>query len=254
MRALRPDIPHSIGFLSIRLSVCLFLAISLVGCTVPEQVSVFKEPMKARIIKQEGDARAKEGMDPTNHENARTDWKFSFRPEFEFDLIGNEKREKEYWAKIKVKTCKANIDLDVVSYVHEKVPRDVLDHEKGHVEICRRYYERAEDAAFAAAESVIGKEFEGCGHTEKVAITQALNQAGTASGLIYREKTVDQVNSVSYHYDSIVREHRRDKNEGFPPLKEAVDGAFERHEKEATGSEKAKAQDADNQEASSRAR
>ena len=203
-------------------------AVILSSCSKPnETVSVTVDKPDVKIERVKSDTKQKD-FDPTIHEIAQTDWIFSIKPELNFSIKDERKDKKGYYLNLEVTGVKLNLALPVKTTVYEKAPQYILDHEKGHVEICTRIYERARTYAFDAANSTLGKTFEGFGSDRKLALSNALEMAAQDIAAPYRVNTAGVAERVSANYDRLCEKEDRQKLVG-----KTIDDAFAAAKKEA---------------------
>lgn len=162
----------------------------------------------------------KESMDSANLDAAATRWHFGIVPEFGFEIVEKGKKDNFQLVKVKITSVHLKISLPIKVLLSDKAEKVVEEHEKGHVEICKKYYEKAESEARRAAESVLGKTFEGMAPDEKAAMSQALITAGNEVGSSYN-RLVAVVNMVSEQYDKVML-----KSQNKKPIKQAIEEAI----------------------------
>lgn len=209
---------------AIILGLVLAATISLLnGCTQtkspPISIAVASPVVKIVTLKNVSTSDHKDT--PFNHEAARTDWAFSILTELDFSDL-EEKKESDGWhVWLTVTGVKLRLALPITTFLSEKAPKYVAEHENGHVSICRRIYEKSREIALDSSTKTIGKRFEGVGADRRQALSSALQLAGQAVAAPYREKTAGLADKVSSAYDQLCqREDRRNQ------VRQTVDEAF----------------------------
>lgn len=186
-------------------AVCFCMALLSASCKVQDQnpVSIVKNAPEIKWMRLDESTSLEVGMDPTDHYAAQTRWRFSIVPEFGFEIVENKKASGSFLTKVKITYVRMVLSLPITVQISKKADKIVESHEKGHIEICKRYYQKAEEFARKSAAGVIGQTYEGSGSTEKLALSQALVSAGADLGTRYSE-LMWTVNKVSQQYDQIM--------------------------------------------------
>lgn len=213
--------------------LCAAVVAVLAGSCAPKsKLEVFLEPPRIKTKVNKSDSAQKHDGAACDHESARTDWVFSIVPELDFS-IEDEKKEKDgYHIWIELTGAKLKLALPIITYVSEKAPKYVLDHEQGHVKICKRVYANCREYAVKAATAAIGKRFEGFGANHKLALSNAIDMAAQEIAAPYRTNSAGLADRVSSHYDQLCeKEERRDL------VDRTVEDAFIRVEAENKGAQ-----------------
>jgi len=185
------------------------LALSLSACGEKKNpVRIVVEPPSVQVVKVKATTTAAKKQ-VTDHEIARTDWMYSIQPELDIAIKDERKQQDGYHVWITLTGVKLKLALPIKTYVSEKAPNDVLNHEKGHVEICKRIYENSREYATKAANSAIGKTFEGFGTDRKLALSNALQIAAQEVTSPYRKDTSALADQVSSNYDLLCEKEDR---------------------------------------------
>ena len=209
-------------------------AVILSSCAQPkETVSVSVNEPEVKIERVKSDTKQKD-FDPTMHEIAQTDWIFSIIPELSFSIKDKKEDKKGYHLNLEVTGVKLKLALPIKTTVYEKAPQYVLDHENGHVEICRRIYKNARTYALEAAKNAFGKTYEGFGRDRKLALSNALEMAAQDIAAPYRVNTAGVAERVSANYDRLCEKEDRQKLVG-----KTIDDAFAAAIKELDDEQKA---------------
>lgn len=151
-----------------------------------------------------------------HNQSANTHWRFKCVPKFRFDIVENKKsgRAPEETVNVRLRITNVNVFLGcpVIIYLPKLAKPEVVSHEDGHFKICKKVYDRdARSAAQSAAQSLIGKEFEGSGKSLESASQEALHHAAQDMGRAFRSKTIDYLDRVSAYYDQLTPQHPESK-------------------------------------------
>lgn len=169
----------------------------------------------------------KEGVDPSNHETARTEWNYGIVPELGFKILKEEKVGKEYKVDLKITSVDLNLGLPIRLLISDKAPPDVVAHENGHIEICKRIYINAKEYGIQCSKKALGKVFSAMNADKKVAISQALRTAGQEIASPYRGLTAGIAKQVSDQYDYICQ-HSKEKL----PVEKLIEMSFSEIQKQ----------------------
>jgi hypothetical protein len=134
---------------------------------------------------------------------AFTKWIFHLYPQITYDPLEKRQTAKGLMVKLKVTGVTANISLLVSISISPKADKRTIDHENGHVKICAKVYSTADKAARLAAETILGKTYEGLGKDEDAASRDALSKAAAELTSLYRARTVEYADRISKFYDEI---------------------------------------------------
>lgn len=181
-------------------AVCLASLCMLPSCT-PLAVNIDRKPATVerkflnkeqveRLIKEEG-------------REAHTDWVFACESDLGFHI--ESKDVSPGYAKVDIKITRVNLalSLPMVIWMEKDARPYVVSHEEGHVEICKRIFDDAENAARLCADRVIGKTFMGQGDTLDQACKQALDLAVQELHESYHKETLEKANRISEAYDHL---------------------------------------------------
>lgn len=148
-----------------------------------------------------------------------TRWFYHCRPRLECDLISVKTLGEETQLTLIVRRVSMELSLDVDSACGEKA--HTREHEKGHVEICRRIYdERAEKAARQACQAVVGKQFTARAANRQAATQLAKKLAAQKICAQYRAQTAAVAEAVARAYDDIT-DHARNQVSAADGIKDA---------------------------------
>lgn len=205
----------TIGFLS---AACVW---TLSSCGSSQPVTLMKQPLRVERITfdPKGDLSQ---IPISGDEGAVTVWSFGCKTDFEFDIVEKTFLSKDdYMVTIKIKKCRVELSAPVKVYLPEKADQELIEHEDGHVEICRRIYSDADKQALIAASQVIGKDYQASGPTIEAACQKAVEDASLAISETYHNRASVSVNRISEIYDAL------DKAEPAP-ARQLVEKAFTR--------------------------
>ncbi len=202
-------------------------AVLVSSCAPKPSTEIVVEPPRIKTKVSKSEIAPSPDKAAYDHESARTDWVFSIVPELSFS-IKSEKMEKDgchIW--IELTGVKLQLALPIVTYVSDKAPKYVLDHEQGHVKICTKVYANCRYHALKAATAAIGKRFEGFGVDHKMALSNAIELAAQDIAAPYRANLAGLADQVSSTYDQLCEnEDRREL------VDRTVEDAFARVEAE----------------------
>jgi hypothetical protein len=180
-----------------RLSIALVCAVLLLAaCSEAEPVVVEKSP--AQIIERQIPTPTK--GDPERIKNfGKTKWTFHCLTKFDYVQDG---RNTATHATLRITRAHMRLTLpvEIITYTHPD--KSVLEHENGHVRICKSLYESAEKIGQTACAAVIGKTYEADAESYQSAVQNALNKASDEVCNVYTAQTADIVQRVSDRYDS----------------------------------------------------
>ena len=132
--------------------------------------------------------------------SARTHWQYNCQTEADYEIISKNRTSSGWNVELKITAIKLKLTMPIVIYL----PRDALDglksHESGHVEICRRIYERAQSIAGLEARRVM-RTYQGNGRNVEEACEDAVRVANIELVEAYGERTLEVVNNISVIYD-----------------------------------------------------
>ncbi len=183
------------------------------ACT-KEKVAITVEPPVVKVESLKNVICKKQDPSPPDHETARTDWLFSISPELDFSIADEKKEPDGYHLWIEVTGVRLKVALPIATFISDQAPQYVVQHEKGHERICRRVYANSRQYALDAANSVIGKRFEGFGKDRKIVSP-------------YKAKTAGVADKVSSKYDQLCQKEDRRKS-----VEKTIEDAFAAVEEE----------------------
>ncbi len=172
----------------------------LPGCT-PLSVNIDRKPVS--IERKNLDKAQIEKLIKEEGREAHTDWVFACESDLGFHV--ESKDVSPGYAKVQLKIIRVNLKLSlpIVIWAEKDARPSVIDHENGHVQICKRVYDDAEKSARLAADEIIGKTFMGQGDNLNDACKQALDLAMEDLHERYQKETLEVANRVSEAYDHL---------------------------------------------------
>jgi hypothetical protein len=175
-----------------RCAVVLLLSVlSLSACTV-SPVTVEQRPLE--ITAGEMPDRASAMHD------GLTQWFFHCHPQFTCDVVPNADPNA---VTVRIRTVRMKIGLSVVQQLPKGSTEKLVQHEDGHLAICKRVYSTAKSVAEACCQDVLGKEFSAYGTDPKQAEQNALKEAAASMCAAYTRRTADVASDVSAAYDNL---------------------------------------------------
>lgn len=218
----------------------LVLAMFLFASCSSDPVEVSQSPMKSKVSYLGKDF---EGNGPEialeKDQQAVTEWDFGCQNNFEFDIKEEHKKSNgNYFVSLCIKKVHISLSAPVIIWLPENAAPEVVAHERGHEKICRLVYESSKKTAHKAAESVIGKIFEGEGKDRDEACSAALAQGQDYVCQIYHGEASQDVNAISEIYDAL-DQNQKERSEDL------VNQAFIRY-KRISGAEKKRSQPVSN--------
>jgi len=197
------------------IAVSLALLGSLTGCARPP-ISVNAQPLRVETIYFE----SMPPKQPTFKElgfEAYTVWFFHCVINLDTEDVEREDTSGASSVRLRVKSVAVDLSCPIKIYISKKAPKETQDHEQGHVEICRKVYNLAPDAARTAAATVQNLTFYGMGATPKEARDNALNKARNEVGESFRAAISEPCQDASEKYDRLTA-----KYEGKPDFTPAI--------------------------------
>lgn len=137
---------------------------------------------------------------------ARTTWEFKCENEFSYDIEEKQAVESGFIVRLRIKRGRIKLTLPITVQLPESPSEHLKEHEAGHVEICKRVYADAGEAARAAAVTVLSRPYSGQGKTLDEACSKALRIASYELSSQYAEKISSKANAVSEFYDFLQNE------------------------------------------------
>lgn len=189
----------------IRSSSSVVLALSLLASCSFDPVEVNQTPLKSKVSYL---GKNFEGNGPElaleKDQQAVTEWDFGCQNNFEFDVKEEYKKSNgDVFVSLCIKKAVISLVAPVTVWLPENATPEVVAHERGHEKICRMVYENSKKTARKAAESVIGKIFEGEGKNREQACSAALAQAQNYVCRIYHSEAAQDVDAISEIYDAL---------------------------------------------------
>lgn len=206
----------------------LTLALVASACSAEPQVTINREEPRIShsILGDKSLATSNEGSSKfkasENDNLGQTDWVFRCKPKMHYTILSTRQTNGTHTVRIGINKIVLDLGLDIDVRVIPGATLEVVDHEQGHVNICKRVYEHAGEVARELAQSVLDTPFQADGATANAARDAALQQASDRLCQQYTIRTLAAVNSVSRMYDDFA-DHVSDRR----PSQELVKEAFE---------------------------
>lgn len=152
----------------------------------------------------------------------KTQWFFHCRPRFQSVVLSQRLQGDRTQSTVRITSARMHLSLTVKTDCPPEAK--VRDHERGHVEICRRIYAQgAEAAARSSCQSAIGKVFSAEGATPALSVEAAHKAAAIFVCAQYTAETAGRADDVNRAYDQITQSGRNSLS-----AKAAVNAAFTR--------------------------
>lgn len=188
-----------------RICGLLVMSLLLISCT-NFAVQFTKKPMTVKReffdpVKDKGKIPLVAG------EEALTVWSFGCKTEFKFDVVDKVPLGKnDYMVTIKIRQIHVTLTAPVTVYLPDGAPPQTVQHEDGHVEICKKVYAGIDSDAKSAARSVIGASYQDSGSSVEQACQRCIERASADVYERYQGKTSFPVNRVSEIFDDLSRD------------------------------------------------
>lgn len=174
-------------------------------------VVVFTEGEPINISKKESTLEIKR-FDPDNPPpdvsktfHGVTKWKFECPCEVKYSLLEQFDDKGGCFVRVKVTGIKAYLSLPIVMWMPDNPPDGLKAHEDGHVLICQRVYEDADQIAVEIANSMIGKTYSGTGATIEDASKFASGIAVVDFSNEFESQVARKAQNISEIYDYLAR-------------------------------------------------
>lgn len=142
---------------------------------------------------------------------AYTTWFFSCVPEVKTSVVKSEDTPGASTVTLRVDSIDFQIGCPVKIWISKEAKPEVREHEKGHVEICKRLYDRSEAVVREIGEALVGQTYYGMGadlaEAERTTRARILGDLSVR----FRERTPAQCEEVSSRFDRLTEKHMGDK-------------------------------------------
>lgn len=193
-----------------RLERCALALIFLLGGCSRAPVTVKSEAMKVeRVNFEDLSAADKKKRDPIYE--AYTAWFFHCLVYLHTDTVERDDTVNASTVRLKVKSLEIDLSCPVKIYLAKGASGATVDHENGHVELCRRVYALAPAAAHKAAALALGKTYYGMGANPEEARENALAAARGEVGEAFRQTVSSPCQDASETYDQLTARNWGDK-------------------------------------------
>lgn len=171
----------------------MLLCLCLSGCAQPAKVVAHQPELEVQYPPKIYLANQREA-------GGLTLWFYHCRPQFKVDA---QMADSGTQATITIRGVTMEIGLSIRELLPANPSKAVLEHEQGHIEICRRIYAQAPTIAREASQTMIGKQFSGGGHSQQEALTAARQAAAHDLCELYSAQTARRADALSAEYDRI---------------------------------------------------
>jgi len=193
------------------LGVCALCCSLFSGCSEKREIVVNKSPISIDRRIYDIDNRPDEQVARHPSVEANTHWDFGFVPQIRVQRVKLIEQGGRFTSLVKVRKVELDLSLLVKIWLPESASSRVVEHEDGHVAICKHFYSNAEKQAFKAAEGVLGREFLGSGETENESMDKAVESASAALAAPFRNAVIIPASNASSIYDALTKHGQSDK-------------------------------------------
>ncbi|HEY9789315.1 MAG TPA: hypothetical protein V6D22_02880 [Candidatus Obscuribacterales bacterium] len=172
----------------------LFACLALLSCTTAsDPVRIIAHPPESNVLHAKNIQ-----IDSKHPAQGLTVWYYHCRPQIKFDSR-IDKVHHEVNATVRGVTLE--VGLTIKQMLPQAASADVVAHEDGHAEICRRVYRDAGAIADECSRRLLGKQFSGGGTTDQQAMAAATAAAQQALCQDYASQTSARADALSAEYD-----------------------------------------------------
>lgn len=185
--------------------------IILSGCqsSVDDRVTVNKAPFAEKTIYFEDKPDLEHHRKDMNFE-AFTQWFFHCDAQLKTSDVKRDDTVGASSITLRVEHVDLKLSCPVEMCLSKRAPADTIAHEKGHVDVCRRFYQMAGTEGEKAALAVAGKEFYGMGANLEEARKNALDMAYQTVGNHYQQRIILLCDEASAKYDQLTQRYEGD--------------------------------------------
>lgn len=187
----------------VRVTALPLLCLLCGGCNHSQDVVIRKVNESVERHFYDKDNRPEEEVERHPSVEANTHWEFEFVPEIRVQRVNLQQKAGEYISTFRVKKVEIALSLPIRVWLPESASQKVIDHEDGHVAICKHFYKDAEKQARSAAEKIIGCEFSGVGKSENESMQKGMEAASFALVKPYQDSVIQPANRASALYDAL---------------------------------------------------
>lgn len=168
-----------------------------------------------QVAKGEPQVKIIENAEPSDLPSAecrKTSWKFKCSPDIRFKTVRRERTSAGESVVIRIHNIRVVLGLNVESQIPKDSPAEIIDHEKGHVELCLDNYKKAQEVADRAAQPWVGKTLQGEGSSFRDAVKKILSDVRADIEKQYLVGTADAVTETASIYDRLTKENPKSDN------------------------------------------
>ena len=194
---------RSIGLTLVCSVICFVLPTLLTACVDSHAVTVRKERLLAQKHTLDGKNNPKSAGGNHCSMNPKTCWEFRFVPTVAVTKTKGIKDTDWYSSTVKVQHVTVEVSLPFDMWLPDNPSDQVVEHEDGHVRICRHFYRDAAHQARKCGLHLIGREYTGEAKDEQTAEKLAIDAACAELTSCYQEKIAEPANRASADYDKL---------------------------------------------------
>lgn len=191
-----------VGLLSFLSIITMSLLNGCQSALEPEKVSIKKVPLDLQTVYFEDKPELEHQRKDMNYD-AFTKWFFHCDVELKTKDLKRDDTKGASSVTLAVEHVQIKLSCPVQMCISKKTESQVVDHERGHVDICRRFYELSEAEVRKACEAVMGQEFYGMGATPEEARKMALDMAYQMLGGMYQQSIILPCEATSAKFDQL---------------------------------------------------
>lgn len=150
-----------------------------------------------------------------------TEWFFHCLPSFDTEKVSDQTVHNVHIVTLRVRKVHFRTSLEVTVTLPPNPPALLVEHEEGHVKLCKSVYAESSQAALTCAKDVIKRDFTGHGESENIANQKALDASRMWFCEKYTAATDRHLQNLSNRYDEITQHGR-----GAKSSKEAVEAVL----------------------------
>lgn len=187
--------------LAVLLGSSLFVSVCQSG-TQAGSISINKAPLDLKTLYFEDKPELEHHRKDMNYD-AFTQWFFHCEVDLKTKDIKREDTIGAASVTLAVTGVEAKLSCPVEMCISKKTENAVIEHERGHVDICQRFYAMSEGAVQKAGRYVMEREFYGMGATPEDARKMALDSAYQMLGNMYQQAITLPCEATSEKFDQL---------------------------------------------------
>jgi hypothetical protein len=134
-----------------------------------------------------------------------TEWFFHCSPLSDVEKVSGKTIHNTHFVTVRVRKVHFRTSLEVRVTLPPNPPAALVDHEEGHVRLCKSVYSESSQAALDCAKDVIKRDFSGQGNSEDRAYQSALDASRMWFCEKYTAATDRRLQKLSDRYDEITQ-------------------------------------------------